>query len=154
MSCAKQLVDVAAEFACSVSAVQSTRENRLPYFGIVSGTRVARHAGVFEVQRVIEKPTPTRAEQELVTAGLRSGHYLGFFGMHVLTPDIFEALQRVTSDDQIAKATLSDALDVLRARHKYMAFEVQGTRYKSLRERHSAVRCYKECYYPGRGYLR
>ena len=129
VSCAKQLVEVASEFACSVSAVQSTRENKLPYFGIVSGTRVPRHDGVFEVGRVTEKPTPTFAEQELVTAGLRSGHYLGFFGMHVLTNDIMEALDQVTSDPSNSMPTLSDALDVLRSRHKYMAFEVRGTRY-------------------------
>ncbi|QEG01382.1 UTP--glucose-1-phosphate uridylyltransferase [Stieleria maiorica] len=129
ISCARQLVHVASEFACSVSAVQSTRENKLPYFGIVSGTRVPRQEGVFEVQRVVEKPTPTRAEQELVTPGLRSGHYLGFFGMHVLTHDIIAALEQVVADKSLTKPTLSDALDVLRARHKYMAFEVRGTRY-------------------------
>ena len=129
VSCASQLVNVASEFACSVSAVQSTRENKLPYFGIVAGTRVPRHEGVFEVQRVMEKPTPTHAEQELVTAGLRSGHYLGFFGMHVLTNDIIDALGQVVADNSLSKPTLSDALDVLRSRHKYMAFEVHGTRY-------------------------
>ncbi|MEM9589024.1 MAG: sugar phosphate nucleotidyltransferase, partial [Planctomycetota bacterium] len=83
-SCAKQLIAVAEEFGCPVSAVQSTRENRLPYFGIIAGTHVARHERVYEVNRVVEKPTPTLAEQELLTPGLRSGHYLGFFGMHVL----------------------------------------------------------------------
>lgn len=128
-SCARQLVDVAAEFSCSVSAVQSTRENKLPYFGIVAGSRVPRQEGVFEVQRVVEKPTPTLAEQELVTPGLRSGHYLGFFGMHLLTPDIIPALEQVVADDAIARPTLSDALDVLQTRHKYMAYEVNGTRY-------------------------
>ena len=30
--CAKQLVQMASEFGCSVSAVQSSRENNLPYF--------------------------------------------------------------------------------------------------------------------------
>ncbi|MCS7465261.1 sugar phosphate nucleotidyltransferase [Stieleria sp. ICT_E10.1] len=129
LSCAMQLVNVASEFSCSVSAVQSTRENNLPYFGIVSGTRVARKEGVFEVQRVVEKPTPTRAEQELVTPGLRSGHYLGFFGMHVLTNDVIAALEQVVADQSVSKPTLSDALDVLRSRHKYMAYEVHGTRY-------------------------
>lgn len=129
LSCAKQLIDVAAEFSCSVSAVEATRENKLPYFGIVSGTRVARREGAFEVQRVSEKPTPTLAEQELVTPGLRSGHYLGFFGMHVLTSDIFDSLQQVHSDPAIPHATLSDALDTFRTRHKYMAFQVAGTRY-------------------------
>ncbi len=128
-SCAKQLVRVAGEYGCSVSAVQATRENNLPYFGIVAGTRVPRREGVFEVSRVVEKPTPTHAEQELVTAGLRAGNYLGFFGMHVLTQDIFESLHQVIADASVAKPTLSDALDAMRMRHKYMAFEVRGRRY-------------------------
>ncbi|MEL6106754.1 MAG: sugar phosphate nucleotidyltransferase [Planctomycetota bacterium] len=128
-SCAKQLIDVAAEFTCSVSAVEATRENKLPYFGIVSGTRLSPREGAFEVQRVCEKPTPTLAEQELVTPGLRSGHYLGFFGMHVLTGDIFDSLHQVHSDPAIPRATLSDALDAFRTRHRYLAFQVAGTRY-------------------------
>lgn len=129
VTCAKQLVDVAGEFECSVSAVQSTRENKLPYFGIVSGARVPRFDGVFEVQRVIEKPTPTLAEQELVTPGLRSGHYLGFFGMHVLTADVLDSLAQVLRDGKTARPTLSDALDQMRTQHKYLAFEVQGRRH-------------------------
>ena len=128
-SCASQLVRIANEFACSVSAVQATRENRLPYFGIVSGPRVAGQSGLFEVNRVIEKPTPTLAEQELVTPGLRAGHYLGFFGMHVLTNDIVPALKQVCDDDSLSRPTLSDALDAYGRRHKYLAFEVKGTRY-------------------------
>ena len=35
---------------------------------------------------MLEKPTPTEAEQRLMVPGLRAGHYLCFFGMHVLTP--------------------------------------------------------------------
>lgn len=129
VSCAKQLVNVAEEFSCSVSAVQPTRENKLPYFGIVSGTRVPKYEGAFEIQRVMEKPTPTHAEQELVTAGLRSGHYLGFFGMHVLASEIIPALRDVCENANGSKPTLSDALDLLRTRQKYMAFQVAGTRY-------------------------
>ena len=37
--CARQLIDVAREHECAVSAVQATRENKLPYFGVVGGTR-------------------------------------------------------------------------------------------------------------------
>lgn len=76
---AKQLVQMANEHGCSVSAVQSTRENNLPYFGIVSGAPTPRTDGLYQIDRVMEKPTPTYAEQELVTSGLRTEHYLGFF---------------------------------------------------------------------------
>ena len=127
--CAQQLIEVATEFECSVSAVQSTRENKLPYFGIVSGTHVPRHDDLYEVERVSEKPTPTFAEQELVTAGLRSGHYLGFFGMHVLTPDVMPVIDGLLLETTETKPTLSDALDILRTRQRYLAYQVRGDRY-------------------------
>ena len=129
VACAKQLIDVATEFECAVSAVQATRESKLPYFGIVAGTHIGQHKRLYDVNRVVEKPTPTFAEQELVTAGLRSGQYLGFFGMHVLTAGIMPAIEQVLADAGDSKPTLSDALEVYRSRHKYSAYEVQGTRY-------------------------
>lgn len=127
--CAKQLVQVACEFECPVSAVQSTRENNLPYFGIVSGSHVPRHDGLYEVERVVEKPTPTLAEQELMTPGLRAGHYLGFFGMHVLTSDVMGLIEQLMSDSGIDKPTLSDAAALLPSRGKYLAYELKGSRY-------------------------
>jgi UTP--glucose-1-phosphate uridylyltransferase len=127
--CAKQLVQVASEFGCSVSAVQSTRENSLPYFGIVSGLHVPRYEGLYEVERVIEKPTPTQAEQELVTPGLRAGHYLGFFGMHVLTSEVMGLIEQLVAEAADHKPTLSDAARLLPARGRYLAYQLQGTRY-------------------------
>lgn len=129
MPCAKQLVAIAEEHECSVSAVQATRENKLPYFGIVSGTHVPRNEGVYEVGRVVEKPTPTFAEQELVTPGLRAGHYLGFFGIHILTNEVMRVIGELLSQADLSKPTLSAALWQLSKRQKYLAYEVQGNRY-------------------------
>lgn len=132
VACAKQLVDVAREFGCSVSAVQATRENNLPHFGIVSGPHVPRQDRIYEIERVVEKPTPTFAEQELVTPGLRAGHYLGFFGMHVLTAEfmpLVEKLLREPSSGATAKVTLSDAAARLPSLGRYLAYEVHGSRY-------------------------
>jgi UTP--glucose-1-phosphate uridylyltransferase len=126
--CAKQLIQVAEEFECSVSAVQATRENNLPYFGIVSGPHLPRREGLYEVTRVIEKPTPTHAEQELVTPGLRSGHYLGFFGMHVLTGEVMVAIEELLARNGDEKPTLSDAAALLLSRGRYLAKLLQGTR--------------------------
>ncbi len=127
--CAKQLIDVAQEFECSVSAVQATRENKLPYFGVIAGRHVPRRQGIFEVQRLVEKPTPTQAEQELITAGLRSGYYLCFFGMHVLMPDVLDALEQIIVGQGKQNATLSDGLIAIAQRQRYMAVQIQGSRY-------------------------
>lgn len=125
--CAQQLVEAATEQACAVSAVQSTREGMLPYYGAVGGKRVGHRNGLYQVEKVLEKPTPTIAEQELVVPGLRAGHYLCFFGMHVLTATLMQILS-----EQKAKGSslpLSPALNELAAREKYLAGELQGRRY-------------------------
>jgi len=89
---AQQLVEIAAAEDCAVSAVQATHESKLPYYGAIGGQLVAGRKGVYEIAEVLEKPTPTEAEQRLVVPGLRAGYYLCFFGMHVLTPGIMDLL--------------------------------------------------------------
>ena len=124
--CAEQLVEVDRREQCSVSAVQPTRESMLPYFGAVGGRRVAHSARLYEIETVLEKPTPTKAEQELVVPGLRAGHYLCFFGMHVFTPALFDLL---AADGEEGRRHLSSALGRLARQERYVALQVQGTRY-------------------------
>ena len=126
--CAAQLCEIAASQECTVSAVQATRESLLPEFGTVGGSRVQELDRVFEVKRVIEKPTPTIAEQELMTAGFRSGTYLCFFGMHVLMPSIFERLEEAIAIKS-RPIPLTDGLDATLARERYLAYEIDGYRY-------------------------
>ena len=71
--CAEQLVETAQAENCSVSAVQATRENMLRYYGAVGGQRIAARASLYRIDRVLEKPTPTEAEQLLVVPGLLRG---------------------------------------------------------------------------------
>ena len=123
--CARQLVEVAEAEACAVSAVQPTRENMLPYFGTVGGRLVPQRKGLYEVEAVIEKPTPTQAEQELIVPGLRAGHYLCFFGMHVLTPAIYPILDSL---GDAGDRQLSAALARLASQERYLAYEIEGSR--------------------------
>ena len=129
--CARQLVEMAQAENCAVSAVQATRENMLPYYGTVGGRRVPGRSDLYRVETVFEKPTPTIAEQQLIVPGLRAGHYLCFFGMHVLTPTIFDILGRQLEamGEETGKVTLSNALDVLAQREQYLALEKQDWRY-------------------------
>jgi UTP--glucose-1-phosphate uridylyltransferase len=126
--CAKRLVEVAEVEACSVSAVQPTREGLLRHFGAIGGQRVAGRVDVYRVETVIEKPTPTEAELLLTVAGLRAGYYLCFFGMHVLTPMVMEILERQLEEPG-HQVTLSGALGELAAREQYLALPIAGHRY-------------------------
>jgi UTP--glucose-1-phosphate uridylyltransferase len=129
-SCAQRLVQVASSEACSVSGVQSTRENLLPFYGTVGGQRVREHMDLYRIETVMEKPTPTKAEQHLIVPGLRAGHYLCFFGMHVLTPTIFEILgELLAASAEQSSVWLGDALHVLAQREQYLALEMRDQRY-------------------------
>ena len=128
--CAQQLVAVAEAENCAVSAVQATRENMLHLYGTVCGRRVPQRQDLYQIENVIEKPTPTEAEQRLIVPGLRAGHYLCFFGMHVLTPAVMEILAAdVRAAEGRGGVQLSPALAKLAGRERYLALEVHGARY-------------------------
>jgi UTP--glucose-1-phosphate uridylyltransferase len=126
--CARQLIDVARSEGCSVSGVQPTKEKMLPFFGAIGGLRLPQTDRLYEVKRVIEKPTPTIAEQELNIAGFRSGIYLCFFGIHVLTSSTLEILDHIVERERRPVA-LAEALNALAHQERFLACEVEGHRY-------------------------
>jgi UTP--glucose-1-phosphate uridylyltransferase len=126
-SCVQRLVQAAEQQTCAISAVQSTRESLLHQYGAVSGQRVPGSPNLYRIESVIEKPTPTEAEQKLIVSGLRAGHYLCFFGMHVLTPTVIGILARLLEEGR--KITLSTALAELALREQYLALDLPGRRY-------------------------
>lgn len=129
--CAEQLVALARSEKCAVSAVQSTHESKLPYYGVVGGRLVDAARHLYQVDTVLEKPTPTEAEQRVHVAGLRAGYYLCFFGMHVLTPAMQRLLAAMLKDAAGREETvhLRAALTQLASHERYLAAELNGRRY-------------------------
>ena len=60
------------------------------------------------------------AELRLHVPGLRAGHYLCFFGMHVLTPIVFELLDDLVGRDlrELGSIQLTTALNALARRQR------------------------------------
>jgi UTP--glucose-1-phosphate uridylyltransferase len=128
-SCTKQLIDVATRENSAVSGVQVTSEAQLPYFGVVGGSRVKGSERLLAVQTVLEKPTPTVAEERCMISGLRQGTYLGTFGTHALTPLVFDLLrERARGLAPGERFGLTESLAALATREKYLALEVDGQR--------------------------
>lgn len=130
-SCARQLLDLAAEEQCAVSAVQATREHLIHQYGTLTGKRLRERPDAYVIEEIVEKPDPTLAELRLQTPGLRAGHYLCFFGMHVLTPTIFGLLDEAVRGEarDAGQIQLTPALNALARREKYLALETRGTRH-------------------------
>lgn len=129
ISCARQILDVAAAENAPVSAVQPTRESLLTSYGTIGGRLLGGDQPLYQIEAVLEKPTPTLAEQQLIVPGLRAGFYLCFFGLHVLDAEIFTLLEQQQAATPDAPFGLSPALHALAARRRYLALSVAGRRY-------------------------
>ncbi len=127
--CAKHIVEIAVKNKSSVSAVTSTRESLIPNYGTVGGHRIHPTNDLYQIDKVIEKPTPTLAEQKLIIPGLRAGHYLCFLGMHVLSPTIMELLQHKSDETGDSRFGLSEALNELATKEQYLALEKNDLRF-------------------------
>lgn len=136
--CAAQLIELASKEACSVSAVNPTIEHQITRYGTLTGKQVPGQPGIYQIDKIIEKPSLSQAELELQTPGLRAGYYLCFFGMHVFTPTVFNLLQpEVERGSQ--NVLLTPALQQLAQTEKYLALEMKGRRY-DLSRRHGLLR--------------
>lgn len=129
--CATQIMDLAHEMECSVAAVQETREHLIHLYGTISGKRVPGKPHVYSIEEMLEKPNISIAETQLLVPGLRPAHYLCFFGMHVLSPRIFEILETHIKTDrrENGEIQLTPALQELARLEKYLALETCGSRY-------------------------
>ncbi|MCX7597509.1 MAG: sugar phosphate nucleotidyltransferase [Armatimonadetes bacterium] len=127
--CARQVMDVFERYGYSVSSVAVTPEHLLHLFGTVRGKPL--EPGIYEVEKFVEKPSPQQAEAELETPGLPAGHYLCFFGMHVFTPAIFEALEYLLRHDlrERGEIQLTTAQELMRSTQRCLACTVTGRRY-------------------------
>jgi UTP--glucose-1-phosphate uridylyltransferase len=127
--CAAQVVQAFQRYGATLSAVASVPASELHLVGTARGCPI--EPGLYKVERLVEKPSPQIAEQELKTPGLPEGHYLGFFGMHIFTPGIFEALDYLIRNNirERGEIQLTSAQELLRQREPYLALVVRGSRH-------------------------
>lgn len=136
--CAAQLLELASTEECSVSAVNPTIEHQISRYGTLTGKHIPNQNGVYQIEKIIEKPSLSTAELELQTPGLRAGYYLCFFGMHVFSPTIFQLLEAELKNGA-TNILLTPSLQKLATAEKYLALEVKGNRY-DLSRKHGLLR--------------
>ena len=129
--CAGQLLDVFERYACSVSAVNRVGEEALPFFGTVRGRLVPGETDVYEAEEIVEKPTAEYARAHLRAEGLSEGRYLCFFGLHAMTPGIFDRLEYAIGRGlrEHGEVQLTSAQAALCQSERYLAAVVDGERY-------------------------
>jgi UTP--glucose-1-phosphate uridylyltransferase len=118
--CLQQLLDVHQEHGCSVIAVMEVPRERISAYGVVDATSVEYRGTtdrLFRVQDLVEKPPADRAPSNLA-----------IIGRYLLTPAIFESLDRITPGSG-GELQLTDGIRRLMEREAVYAYRFEGKRY-------------------------
>jgi UTP--glucose-1-phosphate uridylyltransferase len=125
----KELAGMAASCGGrSVSAVNRIGVEELKGYGTIAGKRRVENRRLIDVSLIIEKPDPKTAREKLRVDGLEEDEFLGWFGMHLLAPSIYEILERMIRDDvrDNGEFQLTRAQEIQRQEEGYMALEMGG----------------------------
>jgi UTP--glucose-1-phosphate uridylyltransferase len=124
-----------AEMACkcsgkSVSAVNRIGPGELKGFGTIAGKRRAENPRLIDVSLIIEKPDVATARAKLRVDGLENDVFLGWFGMHLLAPSIYDVLAQMIRDEvrDNGEFQLTRAQEIQRQREGYLALEMTAAR--------------------------
>jgi UTP--glucose-1-phosphate uridylyltransferase len=110
----------------SVSAVNRIFAKELKGYGTIAGQRHAGNPRRIDVTLIIEKPDAATARKKLQVEGLPAGTWLGWFGLHLLSPSIYEILKKMIRDNvrDHGEFQLTRAQELQRQREGYLALEM------------------------------
>jgi UTP--glucose-1-phosphate uridylyltransferase len=110
----------------SVSAVNRIGPGDLKGFGTIAGKRHADNPRLIDVSLIIEKPDVETARRQLRVDGLGENEFLGWFGMHLLAPSIYDVLAEMIRNDvrDNGEFQLTRAQEIQRQREGYLALEM------------------------------
>ncbi len=110
----------------SVSAVNPLDAEQLGSYGIIAGRRRRDDPRLIEVSLIIEKPDVSVARETLLVDDLPPATWLGWFGIHLLAPSIYDVLEEMIRDDlrDHGEFELTRAQELQRRREGYLALEM------------------------------
>jgi len=111
----RQLIDVAMAEDTPVIGVMAVPQDKVDKYGIIDGEEVS--PGIYRINDMVEKPSKEKAPSNLAIVG-----------RYVLTPDIFEHLERVKPGHG-GEIQLTDALQQLAKKRGMMAVKIAGQRF-------------------------
>jgi UTP--glucose-1-phosphate uridylyltransferase len=125
----RELAETAAVSAGrSVSAVNRISASELKGYGTIAGGRRADRPRLIDVSLIIEKPDVAIAHEKLRVDGLPAETWLGWFGMHLLAPSIYDILDEMIRNNvrDHGEFQLTRAQEIQRQRFGYLALEMEN----------------------------
>jgi len=111
----RQLLDVYEKYGAPVVAVFQVEGEAISRFGVIDGKQVEE--GVYKITDMVEKPAFNDAPSNLA-----------IIGRYILTPDIFDEIEK-TTPGAIGEIQITDAMRSLLKKRPFYAVRFKGTRY-------------------------
>ena len=111
-----QMIEVFAQYKCSIVAVEEVATSDLHRYGVVVGKAIDDR--LIEVESMVEKPKPED--------GIDSN--LAIIGRYILTPDIFDILQQ-TRPGAKGEMQITDAIHQQIQQGRVLAYKFDGQRF-------------------------
>src|SRR6185312_14375426 len=121
----RELAEVASG-GKSVSAVNRITAEQLKGYGTIAGKRRADNPRLIDISLIVEKPAVAVAREKLRVNDLPAETWLGWFGMHLLAPSIYEILEEMIRNEvrDNGEFQLTRAQEIQRHREGYLALEM------------------------------
>jgi len=110
-----QMVRLYRQFRCSIVAVMEVPKEDIGAYGVVAGDAISDN--IVRITDMVEKPDPEEAPSNLAV-----------IGRYILTPDIFEIIER-TPPGKNGEVQITDALLTQARESCVMAYKFQGRRF-------------------------
>jgi UTP--glucose-1-phosphate uridylyltransferase len=115
--CMKQMMEVFDRYGGPVIAVQQVPRESISAYGVIDGTAEGESARVYRIRDMVEKPRAEDAPSDLA-----------IIGRYILTPDIFEALEK-TPRDAGGEIQLTNGLRALKEHRALYGYRFEGVRH-------------------------
>jgi UTP--glucose-1-phosphate uridylyltransferase len=111
----RQLLDVYEKYDAPVVGIWQVAGAAISRFGVINGDEV--EAGVYKIKDMVEKPAFAEAPSDLA-----------IIGRYVLTPDIFDEIEK-TPPGAGGEIQITDAMRSLLKKRPFYGVRFEGTRY-------------------------
>jgi UTP--glucose-1-phosphate uridylyltransferase len=112
-----QMIEVYNQYQCSVIAIEEVPMSQTHKYGIIAGNLVDNSNDTYLVTDMLEKPGEENAPSNMA-----------IIGRYILTPDIFNILRNIESDEN-GEIQITDALLVQAKQSKVIAYKFKGRRF-------------------------
>jgi UTP--glucose-1-phosphate uridylyltransferase len=115
--CMKQMVDVFERTGDPVIAVYRVPRDEISAYGVIDGAPDPKDDRLYRIRDLVEKPRAAEAPSDLA-----------IIGRYILTPDVFEALER-TPRDNGGEIQLTNGIRALKDRRPLYGYRFEGVRH-------------------------